>query len=127
MVNSVSNFSFRANAMNAQDLINSPGQFSSPASVGSLPVDSFEATGSKKKKSVAKGFLATSLVALGAFVGLGYAVRKGYLSKAIINDSDGFIKKLWPKTKNLGHTIGEFAGKCWDKTIGKLLANGKTV
>ncbi len=121
MLSSVSNISFRANEMNAQDLISSPGQFASSAPAAELPADSFEMEGSKKKKSGGKKLAATLLVALGAFAGLGYAVKKGHLEKTTINDADSFFKKLLPKTKNLGHTIGEYAVKCWDSTIGKLL------
>ena len=120
MINSVSNLSFRGEAVNAQDLINSPGQFASPAQAAELPPDSFEFEGQEKKKSGAKGIIAALALGLAAFAGLGYAVKKGHLDKATINEADGFFQKLWPKTKNLGHTIGEYAVKAWDNTLGKL-------
>jgi len=122
MINSVSNLSFRGEAVNAQDLINSPGAFSLPAQTAELPPDSFEMQGTEKKKSAAKGLLATLAVALAAFAGLGYAVKKGHLVKPTINEADGFFQKLWPRTENLGHTIGEYAVKAWDNTLGKLFA-----
>ncbi len=122
MINSVSNLSFRGDIANNQDLINSPGQFASPMQSAELPPDSFEMQGEEKKKSGAKGIIATLALGLAAFAGLGYAVKKGHLEKTAINDADSFFKKLWPKTKNLGHTIGEYAVKAWDKTLGKLFA-----
>ncbi len=122
MINSVSNLSFRGDVANTQDLISSPGQFASPAQVGQMPSDSFEMEGSEKKKSGAKGLLGTLAVALGAFAGLGYAVKKGHLEKVDINSADGFLKKLWPQTKNLACTVGEYAVKVWDSTIGKLVS-----
>lgn len=120
MINSVPNLSFRGEVTNAQDLINSPGQFATPAQIADLPPDSFEMQGEEKKKSRAKGVIATLGLALAAFAGLGYAVKKGHLEKPIINEADGFFKKLWPQTKKLGHTIGEYAVKAWDNTLGKL-------
>lgn len=121
MINSVQNLSFRGGVANAQDLINSPGQFASSAQIAELSPDSFEFEGQKKKKS-GKGFVGTLLVGLAAFAGLGYAVKKGHLEKPIIDETAGFFKKLWPKTKNLGYTIGEYAVKAWDNTIGKLVS-----
>lgn len=119
MINSVPNLSFRGEVANAQDLINSPGQFASPAQIAELPPDSFEFEGQEKKKS-GKGLVGTLLVGLAAFAGLGYAVKKGHLEKPVIDETASFFKKLWPKTKNLGHTIGEYAVKAWDSTLGKL-------
>lgn len=121
MINSVPNLSFRGDVANAQDLINSPGQFASPAQIAELPPDSFEFEGQEKKKSGAKGILTTLALGLAAFAGLGYAVKKGHLEKPVINEADGFFKKLWPQTKNLAHTVGEYAVKAWDNTLGKLL------
>lgn len=120
MINSVSNLSFRGEAVNSQDLINSPGQFASPAQVAELPPDSFEFEGQEKKKSGAKGLVGALLVGLAAFAGLGYAVKGKHLEKVDIKEADNFFKKLWPRTKNLGHTIGEYAVKAWDNTLGKL-------
>lgn len=120
MINSVSNLSFRGEAVNAQDLINSPGQFASPAQTAELPPDSFELEGQEKKKSGAKGLVGALLVGLAAFAGLGYAVKGKHLEKVDIKEADNFFKKLWPRTKNLGHTIGEYAVKAWDNTLGKL-------
>lgn len=120
MINSVQNLSFRGEVANAQDLINSPGQFTTPTKVADLPPDSFEMQGGEKKKSCAKGIITTLGLALAAFAGLGYAVKKGHLEKPVINEADGFFKKLWPRTKNLGNTIGEYAVKAWDNTLGKL-------
>lgn len=120
MINSVSNISFRGGVANTQDLINSQGKFTSYGSISDVPSDSFENGGVEKNKSGVKGLLVTLALGLAAFAGLGYAVKKGHLEKNVINDADGFFKKLWQNTKNLGCTVGEYAGKAWDNTLGKL-------
>jgi hypothetical protein len=126
MIGSVSNLSFRGEAVNAQDLINAQGQFTTPAQPRELPPDSFEKEDSEEKNSGAKALIGTLAVALAGFAGLGYAVKKGHLEKIAINDADNFFPKLWQKTKNVGFSIGENAVKCWDNTLGKLFTKSST-
>lgn len=123
MINSVPNLSFRGEVANAQDLINSQGQFASPAQTAEMTPDSFEFENKEKKTSTGtKAIIATLVTGLAAFAALGYAVKKGHLEKPVINDADGFFSKLWPRTKKVAYQVGEAAGKCWDSTIGKLFS-----
>lgn len=127
MINSVPKVNFcAAEAVNAQDLLNSPGQFATPAQTAELPPDSFERQGAEEKTSKSgaqKAIIGTLVAGLAAFAGLGYAVKKGKLDSANVELAEGFFNKAWARTKNLGHTIGEYAVKAWDNTLGKLFTS----
>jgi hypothetical protein len=126
MISSVSNLSFRGEGVNAQDLINSQGQFTTSAQPRELPPDSFEKEDSEEKHSGVKALIGTLAVALAGFAGLGYAVKKGHLEKTVVNDADKFFTKLWQKTKNVGFSVGDSAVRCWDNTLGKLFTKNST-
>lgn len=125
MINSVPKVNFcAAEGVNAQDLLNSPGQFAT--SVAPTPPDSFERQGEEEKKSksgAAKAIIATLVVGLAAFAGLGYAVKKGKLDRTNVELAEGFFNKAWARIKNAGVAVGEAAGKCWDSTLGKFIGN----
>ena len=121
MISSISNnVHFRGEAVSAQDLINSPGNFS--ANIPADKPDTFEKAPFEEEnneKSYLPAIIGTAVAALAAFVGLGVAVKKGKLEKVEVAEADSFFKKLWTRTKNVGFSIGEAAGKCYDK-IAKL-------
>lgn len=114
MINSVSGVSFGNNVNATQDLINSPGKYTN-VTTPEVPADSYEST--EKKSSAKKGIIATLLIGLAAFAGLGYAVKSGKLSK-VTEMPEGFFNKAWAKTKNVGHSIGKAAANCWDTVAG---------
>ena len=117
MINSVSNVSFRGETagVNAQDLINSQGKYTT---VTEVPADSFQKEGAQEKKKGGYGALiGTLLVALATFAGLGYAVKKGHLEKVEV-PAEGFFAKAKAHIKNGATTVGEWAGKCWDTVAG---------
>ena len=70
MISSVSNVNFRGDAapVNAQDLINSPGKFTTQAPKADAPADSFEKEGApaEKKKSKASAIIGTIVGLLAA-------------------------------------------------------------
>lgn len=129
MINSVSKINFcAADAVsNAQDLLSSPGQFSAAAPIPENVPDSFEKQGAEEKtskKTATKAIIAAAVATVAAFAALGYAVKSGKLNKVNTAETEGFFSKAWAHVKNAGYTVGDFAGKCWDKTIGKLIGSG---
>ena len=121
MISAINNLSFG----NAQDLINSPGQFSTIATPASKP-DTFEIEGENKKSNKGlKILLGTALVALAAFVGLGVAAKKGHLTKVDV-PAEGFMAKAKAKVRNFGFSVGEQAQKCYDKVAGWFSKGEKT-
>ncbi|MBO6088360.1 hypothetical protein J6P92_08465 [bacterium] len=125
MISAVSGISFKGETINAQDLINSPGQFTTVPQQQEIPVDSFEKAGEEKKKSNTglKVAIGVAVAALAAFIGLGYAVHNGHLERVDI-PADGFLKKIGARIKNAGVKVGEWAESCY-KSIMKLF--GKEV
>lgn len=115
MINSVSGISFRRDAaVNASDLINSPGKFTLPAAPAEVPADSFEKAEGQKKKSHTGAIIGTIVGLLAAaYIGLGIAVHKGGLTK--IDNPEGIMQKA----KNFFHSIGESADNLWGKIRGK--------
>lgn len=124
MISSVSNVNFRGDAapVNAQDLINSPGKYTTQATKADAPADSFEkkdgAEGAEKKKSNLPAIIGSiaGLLAL-TYIGLGIAVGKGKLTKAVAEEGKelGFMGKV----KNFFVDIGESGEKLWNKIRGK--------
>ena len=113
MISAINNVSFG----NTQDLINSPGQFTT-AAIPEMKSDSFEMEGEKKKSHTGlKVLIGTALVALAAFIGLGVAVKKGSLN-AVEVPTDGFMAKSKAQIQNFGVKVGEAAEKCYDKVAG---------
>ena len=119
MIDAVSNVSFRGENSGA-DIINAPSKFSVQAPLPEAPVDSFERAGGEEKKS-GKGLMAvigTAIVALAAFAGLGYAVKKGHLEKVEVENVEGFFNKAWARIKNAGAYLGEKANSCYETVAG---------
>lgn len=119
MINSVSNVSFRGD-VNAQELINSPGKYTTAAAPqAEAPADSFEKEGAApKKKSKAPAIIGTIVgLAAAAYIALGIAVGKGKLAKAVPDEAGniGFMGKV----KNFFVSIGESADNLWSKIRGK--------
>ena len=121
MISSVSNVNFRGDAapMNAQDLINSPGKFTTQAPKAEAPADSFEKEGApvEKKKSKAPAIIGTIVGLLAAtYVGLSIAVGKKALTRAVAEEGKelGFLGKV----KNFFVDIGESGEKLWNKIRG---------
>lgn len=116
MINSVSGVSFRSN----QDLISAPGRYSQqPANSLAMEADSFEMAGAEKKKSK-KGLwaaLGTAAVAIGALVGLGYAVKSGRI-KAVEVPAEGFIAKAKAHLTNAANKVGTWGETCINKVAG---------
>ena len=122
MISSVSNVNFRGDAasVNAQDLINSPGKFTTQAPKTDAPADSFEKEGApaEKKKSKAPAIIGTIVGLLAAtYVGLSIAVGKKALTRAVAEEGKelGFLGKV----KNFCVDIGESGEKLWNKIRGK--------
>lgn len=127
MISSVSNVNFRGDAapVNAQDLINSPGKYTTQAPKAEAPADSFEKEGAaaEKKKSKAPAIIGTVVGLLAAaYVGLSIAVGKGKLTKAVAEEGKelGFMGKV----KNFFVSIGESGEKLWNKIRGKKVEDG---
>ena len=121
MISSVSNVNFRGDAapVNAQDLINSPGKYTTQASKAEASADSFEKEGAAegKKKSKAPAIIATVVGLLAAtYVGLSIAVGKKALTRAVAEEGKelGFMGKV----KNFFVDIGESGEKLWNKIRG---------
>lgn len=118
MISSVSNVNFRGDAapVNHQDLINSPGKFSSQAPKADAPADSFEKKdGAEKPKSKAPAILSTvAALLVAAYVGLSIAVHKGSLGEA-----KGAELKLADKVKNFFYKVGKSGDDLWGKIRGK--------
>ena len=122
MISSVSNVNFRGDAapVNAQDLINSPGKFTTQAPKADAPADSFEKEGApaEKKKSKTSAIIGTIVGLLAAtYVGLSIAVGKKALTRAVAEEGKelGFLGKV----KNFFVDIGESGEKLWNKIRGK--------
>ncbi len=131
MISSVSNINFRGDAapVNHQDLINSPGKFTTTQPPkADAPADSFEkkdgAEGAEKKKSKAPAIIGSivGLLAL-TYIGLGIAVGKGKLTKAVAEEGKelGFMGKV----KNFFVSIGENAENLWNRIRGKKAEEGE--
>ena len=130
MISSVSNVNFRGDAapVNAQDLINSPGKYTTQATKADAPADSFEkkdgAEGAEKKKSNLPAIIGSiaGLLAL-TYIGLGIAVGKGKLTKAVAEEGKelGFMGKV----KNFFVSIGENAENLWKRIRGKKAEEGE--
>lgn len=118
MISSVSNVNFRGDAapVNHQDLINSPGKYSSQAPKADAPADSFEKKdGAEKPKSKAPAILSTvAALLVAAYVGLSIAVHKGSLGEA-----KGAELKLADKVKNFFYKVGKSGDDLWGKIRGK--------
>lgn len=121
MISSVSNVNFRGDAapVNAQDLINSPGKFTTQAPKAEAPADSFEKEGApvEKKKSKAPAIIGTIVGLLAAtYVGLSIAVGKKALTRAVAEDGKdlGFLGNV----KNFFVDIGESGKNLWNKIRG---------
>ena len=115
MIHSVSGVSFRGDAaVNMQDLINSPGKYTSQALNSEMPADSFENNTEKPKSH--KGAVIGTIIGLlaAAYIGLGVAVNKNLLKK--IDNPEGIVQK----TKNFFHKIGESADELGKKVRGKM-------
>ena len=122
MISSVSNVNFRGDAapVNTQDLINSPGKFTTQAPKADVPADSFEKEGApaEKKKSKAPAIIGTIVGLLAAtYVGLSIAVGKKALTRAVAEEGKelGFMGKV----KNFFVAIGESGENLWNKIRGK--------
>lgn len=126
MISAVSGISFKGETVNAQDLINSPGQFTT-APQQEMPADSFEKAGSEEKKKSNTGLkvaIGAAVVALATFIGLGYAVRKGHLEHVDV-PAEGFFAKAGAHIKNAAVKVGEWADSCYTsimKLFGKDVA-----
>ena len=113
MINSVSGISFRGDtSMNVNDLINSPGKFTTNQVRADMPSDEFEP--SEKKKSH-KGAVLGTIIALlaAAYIGLGVAVHKGAIQK--VENPEGIMQKV----QNFFRSIGKSADNLWSKIRGK--------
>lgn len=117
MIDAVSNINFRGETV-SQDILSSPGKFSTQVSVDKP--DSFERFNNQDKKSgsALKTAIATAIVALGAFAGLGYAVKNKKIEKVDLEKTEGFVKKAWAHIKNAAVYVGEKAEKCYE-TVAK--------
>ena len=118
MISSVSNVNFRGDAapVNHQDLISSPGKYSSEAPKAGAPADSFEKKdGAEKPKSKTPAVLSTiAALLVAAYVGLSVAVHKGSLGEA-----KGAELKLADKVKNFFYKVGKSGDDLWGKIRGK--------
>lgn len=100
MINAVSNVNFGASTINLSD----PGKFSKPVQPSHQ--------GSKSHKG--KAALSLAVLALGAYAGLGYAVKSGKLVKST-EIPEGFFNKSWTKIKDCAFSVGETAKTCIEK------------
>ena len=118
MISSVSNVNFRGDAapVNHQELIYSPGKYSSQAPKADAPADAFEKKdGAEKPKSKAPAILSTvAALLVAAYVGLSIAVHKGSLGEA-----KGAELKLADKVKNFFYKVGKSGDDLWGKIRGK--------
>lgn len=119
MISSVSSVSFRGEADNKDlnSLISQPGKYAaSPAGAQQAPEgDKVDlSTPQNKEKSNTGAIIGGVIGALAlAWIGLGFAVGKGKLSKVEAPDGIG------QKAKNFFHTIGKSAVDAYDATLGK--------
>jgi len=122
MISPVSNrLSFRGN----EDLFNSPGKFTVQNQEVKKDFNEKRFDESNNKKKVWVPVTIGALALLAGFIGLGYAVRKGNLKHVDVSEVEGTFSKLWTRCKNIGHTIGETADKCYSNTFGKWFGNSK--
>lgn len=125
MISSVSNVNFRGDAapVNHQDLINSPGKFTTQAPKADAPADSFEkkdgADNAETKKSKAPAIIGSvAALLLAAYVGLSVAVGKGKLVEKQV--AEGAEKlKFGEKVNNFFYKIGKSGEDLWNKIRGK--------
>lgn len=125
MISSVSNVNFRGDAapVNHQDLINSPGKFTTQAPKADAPADSFEkkdgADNAETKKSKAPAIIGSvAALLLAAYVGLSVAVGKGKLVEKQV--AEGAEKlKFGEKVNNFFYKIGKSGEELWNKIRGK--------
>ncbi len=125
MISSVSNINFRGDAapVNHQDLINSPGKFTTQAPKADAPADSFEKNdGVEKSKSKTPVILASvAALLLAAYVGLSVAVGKGS-----IVEKTGADLKFGDKVKNFFYKVGKSGDDLWNKIRGKKVEGDET-
>lgn len=125
MISSVSNVNFRGDAapVNHQDLINSPGKFTTQAPKADAPADSFEkkdgADNAETKKSKAPAIIGSvAALLLAVYVGLSVAVGKGKLVEKQV--AEGAEKlKFGEKVNNFFYKIGKSGEELWNKIRGK--------
>ncbi len=96
MISAVSNVNFGNTGID----LSAPGKFSI------APHPNYSVEEPKSGKKGLKTVLALAVIALGGFIGLGYAVKNGKLAKST-EIPEGFFKKSWTKIKDFGFTIGE--------------------
>ena len=112
MISAVSSISFKGD--NGLDLISSPGRFSQQIT----PQDVFERPEEKKSNKGLASVIGAAIIAIGSFIGLGYAFRKGSLKKVDVEATEGTLNKLWARIKNAGTYIGEKADNCYTTISG---------
>ena len=125
MISSVSNVNFRGDVapVNHQDLINSPGKFTTQAPKADAPADSFEkkdgADNAETKKSKAPAIIGSvAALLLAAYVGLSVAVGKGKIVEKQV--AEGAEKlKFGEKVNNFFYKIGKSGENLWNKIRGK--------
>ena len=129
MISSVSNINFRGDAapVNHQDLINSPGKFTTQAPKADAPADSFEkkdgAENTEKKKSKTPAIIGSVLVLLAAaYVGLSVAVGKEKIVEKVA--AEGAELKFGEKVNNFFYKIGKSGEELWSKVRGKKTEEG---
>ncbi len=129
MISSVSNVNFRGDAapVNHQDLINSPGKFTTQAPKADAPADSFEkkegAENAEKKKSKTPAIIGSVLALLAAaYVGLSVAVGKGKIVEKAA--AEGAELKFGEKVNNFFYKIGKSGEDLWNKVRGKKTEEG---
>ena len=118
MISAVSGISFKGETVNAQDLINSPGQFATVPQQ-EAPADSFEKAGNEEQKKSNTGLkvaIGAALVALATFIGLGYAVRKGHLEHVDV-PAEGMFAKAKAYVNNAAETVGKWADSCYTSIL----------
>lgn len=116
MINSVSGVSFRGE-VDTQALLNQPGKYTTQAPIPETEVDTFNDKPAGQKKSHIGAVIGTVVGLLAAtYIGLGIAVGKGKLNKAVA--AEGGNLTFMQKTKNFFVSVGENAKKCWDTVCG---------
>ena len=117
MISSVSNINFRGDAgtVNAQDLINSPGKFTTQPQAADVKSDSFEKEGEVKKKNKTGIIIGSIVGALAvAYITLSALVHKGTINRV----PDTGDLKFKDKIQNFFYSIGESGSKLWKKIRG---------
>ena len=128
MTNSVSNVSFRAeSAVNTQDLIHSPGKYTTQTPKTEAQADSFEKEGavSDKKKSKTGAIIGgVAALLLASYVGLSVAVGKGKISKKVAAEGENL--KFGEKVNNFFYSIGDSGRNLWNRIRGKKAEDAET-